>query len=277
VIVTSPATPKPEQDCRLKQTANPGIDVGGTSIKAALVGEDGRLLSKRLEMPTPQPATPEAVGPALQTLVADLEFEGRIGIALPAPVVNSTVLSPANIDAEWIGMNGVKFLEGWVHRPVTLINDADAAGLAESGLGAARDIDGLVLLLTLGTGIGSALLHDGHLIPNTELGLTPFRGWDTTEHYAAPSAMKRDGISEPEWARRFNEVIDLFQLLLHPDLIIVSGSITARWSDLAHLIEPAAHVVPAEFRGDAGIIGASMAARRQGIGMSPQRGFVSST
>jgi polyphosphate glucokinase len=107
------------------------------------------------------------------------------------------------------------------------------------------------------------------LIPNTELGLTPFRGGDTIEHYAAPSGMKRDGISESEWARRFNEVVALLQLLLHPDLIIVSGSITDRWPDLAHFIEPAAHVVSARFRGDAGIIGASMAANH-GPATSPE-------
>ncbi|HXV71158.1 MAG TPA: ROK family protein [Acidimicrobiia bacterium] len=267
------ATQKPERG-RLSQAANLGIDVGGTSIKAAVVGQDGLLLSQRLEVPTPQPATPETVGRTLQRLVSPIDTDGRVGIALPAPIVNSTVLSPANIDAQWIGINGVDFLEGVLHRPVTLINDADAAGVAESQLGAARGLDGLVLLLTLGTGIGSALLHKGQLIPNTELGMTPFRGGDTIEHYAAPSAMKRDGISEPEWARRFNEVIARLQLLLHPDLIILSGSITVRWSELAHFIEPDAHVVPGQFRGDGGIVGASMAARRQGVGLSPQRGFL---
>lgn len=240
------------------------MDVGGTSIKAAVVGEDGVLLSKRLEMPTPHPATPRAVGRVLRTVVGDFGVDERVGIALPAPIVNSIVLSPANIDAEWIGMDGENFLEGVLGCPVSLINDADAAGLAEAEMGAARGIDGLVLLLTLGTGIGSALLLDRHLIPNTELGMTPFRGGDNIEHYAAPSVMTRDGIAEREWAERFNEVIALLELLLHPDLIIVSGSITARWSDLAHFVEAQVPVVPAQFRGDAGIIGASIAARPGG-------------
>lgn len=229
MIGMSPATLKPDPRTSLSQPANLGVDVGGTSIKAAIVGGDGTFLSKRLEIATPQPATPEAIGRVLRTFVPDFEDDGRVGIAFPAPIVNSTVLDSANIADEWIGMDGESFLEGVLRRPVTLINDADAAGLAEGQLGAARGVAGLVLMLTLGTGVGSAILHDGHLIRNTELGLTPFRE-SNIEQYAAPSVMRREGFDEREWTKRFSEVIALFELLLRPDLIIVSGGITARWS-----------------------------------------------
>lgn len=268
MIVTSPATPKPDPRTSLSQPANLGVDVGGTSIKAAVVGGDGVFLSKRLEIATPQPATPEAIGRVLRTVVADVEDDCRVGIAFPAPIVNSTILDSANIADEWIGMDGETFFEGVLRRPVTLINDADAAGLAEEKWGAARGSDGLVLLLTLGTGIGSAILNCGRLIPNTELGMTPFRGSDI-EQYAAPSVMTRDRIDEREWSERLNEVMALVDRLLHPDLIIVSGGITARWSDLADLVECGVPLVPAHFRGDAGIIGASIAARSRGLAISP--------
>jgi polyphosphate glucokinase len=165
-------------------------------------------------------------------------------------------------------MDGETFLEGVLDRPLTLLNDADAAGLAEAALGAARGAAGLVLLLTLGTGIGSAILHDGHLIPNTELGLTPFRDSDI-ERYAAPSVMRRDGINEREWAERFSEVVALLELLLHPDLMIVSGGITTQWSELTEHVVSQVPLVPARFQNDAGIIGASIAARSGGLTEAP--------
>ena len=244
----------------MSRSAILGIDVGGTSIKAALVSEDGALHSKRLVVPTPQPASPRAVAKALQTIIARFRVDGTVGIAFPAPIINSIVMSPANVADGWIGMAGEGFLETAFRRPVKLINDADAAGLAEGQLGAARGVAGLVLMLTLGTGVGSAILHDGHLIPNTELGLTPFRESDI-EQYAAPSVMRREGFDESEWTKRFSEVIALFEQLLRPDLIIVSGGITARWSDIANSFESRVPLVPAHFQDDAGIIGASIVAR----------------
>jgi len=248
----------------LSRLAILGVDVGGTSIKAALVSEDGALHSKRLEVPTPQPATPRAVAQALQTIITGFRVDGTVGIAFPAPIINSIVMSPANVADGWIGLAGEGFLETVLRRPVKLINDADAAGLAEGQLGAARGVGGLVLMLTLGTGIGSAILHDGHLIPNTELGLTPFRESDI-EQYAAPSVMRRGGIGESEWTKRFSEVITLFERLLRPDLIIVSGGITARWSDIANFVKCRVPLVPAHFQDDAGIIGASIFARSGGL------------
>ena len=182
--------------------------------------------SERVELPTPRPATPEAVGCALQAVVGHFESERRVGIAFPAPIVDSIVLDSANISDQWIGMEGESFFEELLYRPIALINDADTAGLAESRWGAARGVDGLVLLRTLGTGIGSAILHDGRLITNTDLGVTPFRGADI-EQYAAPSVMARDGIDEREWANRLNEVVGVFELMLRPDVIVVTGGITA--------------------------------------------------
>lgn len=156
----------------------------------------------------PPAGHPDAIGRVLRTVVAEFKADASVGIAIPAPVVNSTILDSANIADEWIGMDGVSFLEGVLRRPVTLVNDADAAELAEAELGVAHGFDGLALLLTLGTGIGSAILNHGYLIPNIELGMTPFRGSDI-EQYAAPSVMTRDGIDEREWAERFNEVLSL--------------------------------------------------------------------
>jgi polyphosphate glucokinase len=237
-----------------------GIDIGGSGIKAAPIDvTKGDLLSKRKRYKTPQPAVPETMVDVVAKLVAHFKWEGPIGCTLPSVVEDGVVKSAANIDDSWIGVEGDKLLSDRLGQKVTLINDADAAGLAEMRLGAGRDAAGVVLLLTLGTGIGSALFNDGVLVPNTELGHLEFRGMDA-EDYAAARLVERDEMRIDWWASRVNEYLRYVERILSPKLLIIGGGISKRFDDFVTFLETNAKVVPAAHRNNAGIIGAAVAA-----------------
>ncbi len=237
-----------------------GIDIGGSGIKGAPVDlEVGDLAVKRKRIETPQPSTPEAVMDVAARVIGHFGYEGRVGCAMPSVVVDGVAHSAANIDPAWIGTDGQALLEARTKCEVTLLNDADAAGLAEMRFGAGRNEDGLVILLTFGTGIGSAVFYRGQMLPNTEFGHLKFRGMEA-EHYAAARLVEREDMNIDWWAQRVNEYLQHLDFIFTPSLFIFGGGISKRWGDFHEFFDTRARIVPAELRNNAGIVGAALAA-----------------
>jgi polyphosphate glucokinase len=240
-----------------------GIDIGGSGIKGAPVDVGaGDLADDRYRIKTPQPATPDAVMDVAAKVVKKFQWKGAVGCALPSVVQHGIVYSAANIDATWIDTDGEALLAERLKMPVHLLNDADAAGLAEMRFGAGRKERGVVLLLTFGTGIGSALFYRGNLVPNTELGHLQFRGMDA-EHYAAARLVEREEMKLDWWAGRVNEYLHYIEVLFTPDLIIFGGGISKRFKDFKKHLVTRADLVPAKLRNNAGIVGAALAAHEE--------------
>ncbi len=236
-----------------------GIDIGGTGVKGAPVDLDvGDLATKRRRIRTPQPATPQAVIGVVGEIIEHFEWKGPIGVGLPAVIRDGVARSAANIDESWIDTDVAGLLEAQTGLTGPVLNDADAAGLAEMRYGAGKDSRGVVLLLTFGSGIGSALFENGHLVPNTELGHLEFHGMDA-EHYAAARLVKREGMELEEWAKRVEELIAHIDMLFSPSLIIFGGGISKRFDRYGDF-DVDVPVVPAELRNNAGIVGAALAA-----------------
>lgn len=241
-----------------------GIDIGGTGMKAAPVDvATGRLLGERFRIPTPQPSTPEAMA----TVVRDLDRHftditggtGPVGVAFPAVVRGGVVHSAANIDTSWMGADAASAFSEAVGRPVVVVNDADAAGIAEMSFGAGRGRSGLVITLTLGTGIGSGMFMDGTLVPNTEFGHLEFRG-DSVERYAAASAMDREDLAWEDWADRVGEFLEMVDRLFSPDMVILGGGVSREPERWFHRIDTRFETVIASMANHAGVVGAAMAA-----------------
>jgi len=239
-----------------------GIDVGGSGIKGAPVDPaEGRLMLARHKVLTPRPATPEAVAASVAALAAQFETRGAVGVAVPAVVKGGVAHTAANIDSAWIGCDIGALLQGALGRPVLVLNDADAAGLAEMRFGAGRGRPGTVVMLTLGTGIGSAVFVDGVLVPNTEFGHMDIRG-KGAERRAAAQVRKAEGLSWAAWATRLSEVLVAIERLLWPDLYILGGGVSRKHEKFVPLLECRTPVVPAALGNDAGIVGAALAAHR---------------
>ena len=239
-----------------------GVDVGGSGVKGAPVDlTTGKLVGDRTRIPTPKPATPDAVADAIVEIVDSHGWTGPIGVTVPSVVINGVVKTAANIDPGWVDVDVASLLAERLGTPVTVLNDADAAGLAEVTYGAAKGESGVVLLLTFGTGIGSAYLYRGELIPNTELGHLMFKN-QKAEHYAAGRLVKRGDLEIDWWAQRVDELLDYLDDLFWPDLFVFGGGISKRFEAYAHLLTTRAPVVPAALRNQAGIVGAALAASR---------------
>jgi polyphosphate glucokinase len=237
-----------------------GFDVGGSSVKAGLADVDaGRLTGELISGVTPIPATPHAIMGVLQHLAALLPSQGRVGVAVPSVVKNGIIRTAANIDHAWIGTEGVSLVQQTLGRPATVINDADAAGIAEMRWGAGKGMKGPVIMLTFGTGIGSALFIDGVLFPNTELGHIEMRGGDA-EKWAAARVKTEEHLDWPAWIERVNDYLAHMHALFWPDLFILGGAVSERYADFASLLRCKAQVRPAYFAGQAGVIGAALAA-----------------
>lgn len=235
-----------------------GVDIGGTGIKAAIVDvATGALLTPRQRVLTPQPATPEAISDAVGQLAQSFDWRGPIGCGLPAVVKDGIVRTAANIAPEWIGVDGPRFFQQALGRPVALLNDADAAGIAEMRFGAGRGRNGVVLMLTVGTGIGTALFVRGVLAPNTELGHIEIRG-KAAERRASEAARKRKELSFAQWAPLFDEFLHRLVGLIWPDLIIIGGGASKAFDEFGPLLSAPVEIVPAHFRNEAGIIGAAL-------------------
>lgn len=239
-----------------------GIDVGGSGVKGAPVDlTTGMLAADRTRIPTPKPSTPTAVTDAIVEIVANHGWSGPIGVTVPSVVINGVVHTAANIDDGWIGVDVADMLGNRLGMPVTVLNDADAAGLAEVTYGAAKGESGVVILLTFGTGIGSAYLYQGQLAPNTELGHLIFKG-QQAEAYAAGRLVKRGELEIDWWAKRVDEVLDYIEDLFWPDLFVFGGGISKRFETYSHYFTTRARIVPATLRNQAGIVGAALAASR---------------
>lgn len=239
-----------------------GIDIGGSGIKGAVVDTDtGRLVTPRTKILTPRPSTPDAVAEVVARLIADAGWDGVVGATFPAVIQHGIAKSAANVDKSWIGTDVdacfTKAAGG--DNEVIVLNDADAAGIAEARFGAASGVMGVVIMLTFGTGIGSALLMDGQLVPNTELGHLELDGHDA-EKRAAASVREEERLSYRRWAKRVNDYMSHVERLFTPDLFVVGGGVSKdadRWVPLLDLQTP---VRPAELLNNAGIVGAAMAA-----------------
>lgn len=239
-----------------------GVDIGGTGIKAGIVDlEKGDLISDRIKVATPKGAEPEDVLGAVKEVLDTLGVEDPdipLGVAFPAIVKGGHTLSAANVSKKWIDFPAEEFFEKGLGRDIHFANDADVAGVAEVRYGAARGKDGLVILTTLGTGIGSAIIHDGVLIPNSELGHLQRAGHDgDAESYAAYSAKEREDLDWEKWAKRLQWYYSYVEFLFSPDLLVVGGGVSKHASDFLHLLDLRTPIVPAVHRNNAGIIGAA--------------------
>jgi polyphosphate glucokinase len=241
-----------------------GIDVGGSSIKAALVDVDeGIVIGSTESVPTPNPSAVEPMLDAFVELDRRLQGAGAVGLAMPSVVQNGIVRTAANIDKSWIGVNGAGLLGARLKRPVMLLNDADAAGHAEVRLGAGRGISGTIIVLTFGTGIGSAIFVDGILVPNTEFGHLELNGGDA-EWFASARVRTEEKLDWPQWAERVNVYLARMHALFWPEMFILGGAISENFAAFGPLLQSPAEIRPAQFAGQAGVIGSALAAARRG-------------
>ncbi|HEX2907964.1 MAG TPA: ROK family protein [Phototrophicaceae bacterium] len=238
-----------------------GIDIGGSGIKGALVDTmSGALVTERFRLPTPQPSIPEEVAEVIAKITHEFNWNGPIGATFPAIVKEGVIWSAANVDESWIGMDGRALFEAKTGSPVTIINDADAAGIAEMTFGAGKDHRGVVIMITLGTGIGTALFANGQLFPNAELGHLEIRGKDA-EKRASDKARQEKELSWEKWAEKVDEYLGVLENLFSPDLFIIGGGVSKKSERFLPLLNRRAEIVPAAFLNDSGMIGAAMAAR----------------
>ncbi|MCW2877942.1 MAG: polyphosphate glucokinase [Sphaerisporangium sp.] len=238
-----------------------GIDIGGSGIKGAPVDTAaGTLLEERWRVPTPSPSAPDSIAEVVRQIVGHFSWTGPVGVTFPGVVVDGVTRTAANVDHAWIGLDARKLFAEATGLDVTVLNDADAAGIAEARFGAGRDRGGLVVMLTFGTGIGSALIIDGLLVPNTEFGHIEIKGQEA-EHRASDHAREAHDLSWDKWAHRVQEYLEVIQALLSPSLIIVGGGVSKKADKFLPDIELAGTpVVPAVLQNNAGIIGAALAA-----------------
>ncbi|SFS30002.1 polyphosphate--glucose phosphotransferase [Lutibacter maritimus] len=238
-----------------------GIDVGGTGIKGAVVNtKTGELISKRRRIATPHPATPEAVAETIQKLIHHFKWNGPVGCGFPTPLKNGKCLTGGNLHKDWKNLKVDEFFKSKTGNQFSVVNDADAAGLAEITFGAGKDVKGTVIMITLGTGIGSALFLDGKLLPNTEFGHVLHKSGCIFEKYAADSVRIEENLSRKQWGKRLHKYFKHINLLLSPDLIIVGGGSSKKFSKFEAQINIDTKIIPAKSENEAGIIGAALAA-----------------
>ena len=238
-----------------------GIDVGGSGIKGAPVDiAGGNLAGERVRIKTPEKAEPEPVTQVVAQIAQSFDWKGPIGIGFPAPIKHGVAMMAANISDRWIGLNVDELFTSITGCPCKVGNDADVAGLAEMTFGAGKDQMGTVIMLTLGTGIGTAIFSNGQLLPNTEFGHLEMNGKDA-EYRASDAARQREDLSWKKYARRLNEYMLTMEKLFWPDLFIIGGGISKKHEKFVPLLTVQASVVPAQFQNEAGIVGAALFTR----------------
>ncbi|HTT89555.1 MAG TPA: ROK family protein [Acidimicrobiales bacterium] len=249
-----------------------GVDIGGSGIKGAVVDlEVGGLATERYKLLTPRPSTPGAVADAVAEVVGQFGWQGPVGCTFPAVVRAGVARTAANVDSSWIGTNIEAVVGAATGLPVIAVNDADAAGIAEARWGAGKDVDGLVVVVTLGTGIGTALFYNGVLVPNSELGHIELDGEDY-ERKASAGAREREDLSWDKWAKRLQRYFSAVEALLWPDLFIVGGGVSRRAEKFLPLLDLNTPIVPADLQNEAGIAGAAyLAAQSKPARVSPPR------
>lgn len=237
-----------------------GIDIGGTGIKGALVDtESGALLADRFRIPTPASGKPKPIAEVVNDITRHFQYHGPIGCGFPAAVREGKILNAANISKKWIGVDADALFTAETQNPVHVLNDADAAGLAEMTFGAGRGRKGVVLIITIGTGLGTSLFTDGVLLPNVEMGHIEMGGKDA-ESQASEAARERLGLSWPVWIKEFNRYLETMEHLLWPNLIILGGGAIKKQEKFFSQLKVGAEILPAQLSNEAGIIGAALAA-----------------
>lgn len=240
-----------------------GIDVGGSGVKGAVVDTaTGELLSDRVRIPTPQPATPEGIAAVVGKVVAELDYSGPVGCSFPTVVVDGQARTAGNIDPAWRGTQVDELFEQATGLQFTVNNDADVAGIAEMSIGAGRGLDGSVIMITIGTGLGSGMFYNGQLIPNMELGRMPGKDGEPIEFYAGDKARKANDLSWTEWGGRFNYFLERVARVCAPDQFILGGGASKKLHKFADQLTVGTPVRAAEFLNNAGIIGAAITAEQ---------------
>ncbi len=236
-----------------------GIDFGGSGIKGALVNiETGEVVSDRHRIPTPVPATPESVSKTMKEIVDFFEYRGEVGFAFPSAIQNDIVRTASNIDKSWIGTNVKELFDKTVGVPTFVLNDADAAGMAEMRFGHGKELNGLVIIITVGTGIGTALFVNKVLVPNTELGHIYYKK-KIAEDWVSDAIRKRYELPWHKWAKRFDKYLHYMEKLFYPEKIIIGGGISKKFHQYSeYLVRTESQVVPAHLQNFAGIIGAAV-------------------
>ena len=238
-----------------------GLDVGGSGIKGALVNmETGEMITERFRIPTPKSRKPKPMAEVVAKIVKHFDYSGPIGCGFPTVIKNGVCKTPGNLHKRWAGVNVDELFSEATGLPVTVVNDADAAGYASMNFGVGQGKDGLVLMITIGTGLGSGAFYNGDLIPNFELGQIPYKKYDKIELWAAASAKEREELSYKKWGKRFNIFLEFVELIVSPDLIILGGGTSKDWDEFKDYISIETPVIPAELQNHAGIIGAAAAA-----------------
>src|SRR5512147_151359 len=236
-----------------------GIDVGGSGIKGAPVDTTtGKLLAERIRIKTPKKAEPKPVADVVAEIAKSFDWKGPIGIGFPAPIKGGVALMAANVSEKWVGTNADDLFTKTTGCDCTMINDADAAGLAEMKFGAGKGQPGTVIMITLGTGIGTAIFYRGNLLPNTEFGHLEMKGKDA-EHRASDAVRQRDELSWKKYAKRLNKYLAQMEKLFWPDLFIIGGGISKESEKYIPLLRLETPIIPAQFLNEAGIVGAALA------------------
>lgn len=254
----------------MQQAPAIGIDIGGTGIKGAAIDTaTGEMLTGRHRVPTPEGGRPGDIAAAVAVMVAGIRDElaengvlpretvPAVGITLPVVVQHGIARTAANIDKSWIGTDAVRLFADATGLPCLVVNDADAAGIAETAFGAAHGVDGVTMVLTFGTGIGVALIHDGCLVPNFELGHIELDGHHPYERFASPKTIEREGITIQDWAKRAERLLEHLEFITRPDRFVIGGSISKSSDEYLPFARVNVPVVPAHFRNNAGIVGAA--------------------
>ena len=237
-----------------------GIDVGGSGMKAALVNvETGEMLTERYRIPTPAKKTPEAMAEVIAQLVKHFDYSGPVGCGFPTVIKNSICKSTGNLHKSWLGVDVDKLFEDATGQQFSVINDADAAGYAIMNHGIGIGLKGFVLIITIGTGLGSGAFFNGELLPNFELGQIPYKEYKKIETWAAGSAIDREGLTYEKWGKRFNTFLNIVDLIVSPDHIILGGGTSKDWEEYKTFINVDTPVIAAKLQNHAGIIGAAMA------------------
>ena len=243
-----------------------GVDIGGTGIKGAIVDtKTGELITERWRVPTPQPATPAAVFNTVKEIIDHFNWHGVVGCGLPSVVVHDIVRTASNVDQSWIGLNAAEEIKKITGCPAHLVNDCDAAGLAEMKFGVGKKAKGVTIFIAAGTGLGSAVFLGKKLLPNTEFGFIMVNRQIEAEYYAANSVREKEDLDWETWAGRLNEVFMRYERLFYPDLFILGGGVSKKFDLYQQYFDLNTKLVPAANRNHAGIIGAALAAKNEGL------------
>lgn len=239
-----------------------GVDIGGSGVKASIVDtQTGKLLDDRQRIPTPQPAKPKSIAKAVAKIVKNYNWNGPIGCGFPAVVQHGIIQTASNIDKSWIGVNAEQLFQEYTDCRTIVINDADAAGMAEMQFGAGRGNKGVVVIITVGTGIGSAVFTEGKLFPNTEFGQIYLDG-HIAEKYTADIVRKKLDLSWKKWGKRLDKYLQHLEMLVWPDLIILGGGISKKFEKISKYLTIQSKIAPAQLLNNAGIVGAALAAEK---------------